>query len=125
LADKKIKQLTVRTAAKRAAIHALEKQAIDIVVLDLREVTDFTDYFVICSGAVDVHVKAIYNHIEDNLRKIGWKPNHVEGTENSRWILMDYVDIIVNIFQPDARGYYSLERLWGDAKIVKIKELEK
>ncbi|MCF7811406.1 ribosome silencing factor [bacterium] len=120
-----MKQLTPRTAAKRAAIHAFEKQAIDIVVLDLRQVTDFTDYFVICSGAVDVHVKAIYNHIEDHLRKIGWKPRHVEGTENSRWILMDYIDIIVNIFQPDARGYYSLERLWGDAKQVKIKELEK
>jgi len=125
LADKKKKQLTVRTAAKRAAIYSLDIQAIDIVVLDVRKVTDFTDYFVICSGAVDVHVKAIHNHIDDELRKIGWKPKHVEGTENSRWILMDYIDMIVNIFQPDARGYYSLERLWGDAKIVKIKELER
>jgi len=125
LAGRKINRLTVRTAARRAAIFASEKQAIDILVLDLRKVTDFTDYFVICSGAVDVHVRAIYNHIDDELRKIGWKPRHVEGTEKHRWVLMDYIDLIVCIFQPDARGYYSLERLWGDANLVRVKEIEK
>lgn len=121
---KKVKPLTVRTAAHRAAVLASEKQAIDIVVLDLRKVTDFTDYFVICSGAVDVHVKAIYDYIDNELRKIGWKPRHVEGVENCRWVLMDYIDLVVNIFQPDARGYYSLERLWGDASPVRVKEIE-
>ena len=115
------KKLTARTAAKRAALFAADKQALDITVLDLRKVTDFCDYFVICSGVVDVHVKAIYEFIEGELRKIGWKPKHIEGTENQRWVLMDYVDIIVHVFQADVRGYYSLERLWGDAPQVEIK----
>ena len=120
---KKIRKLTARTAARRAALFAAEKQAIDIIVLDLRKVTDFCDYFVICSGAVDVHVKAIYDHIESELIKIGWKPKHTEGKENYRWVLMDYIDIVVHVFQSDARGYYSLERLWGDAPLVEIKGL--
>lgn len=114
----------MRTAARRAALFASEKQAIDIIVLDLRKVTDFCDYFMICSGAVDVHIKAIYQHIENELVKIGWKPNHIEGRENYRWVLMDYIDLVVHVMQPDARGYYSLERVWGDAPRVRIRELE-
>jgi len=124
LAAERSRKLTVRTAARRAALFASEKQAIDIIVLDLRKVTDFCDYFMICSGAVDVHIKAIYQHIENELVKIGWKPNHIEGRENYRWVLMDYIDLVVHVMQPDARGYYSLERVWGDAPRVKIRELE-
>lgn len=93
-------------------------------MLDLREVTDFTDFFVICSGVVDVHVRAIYDSIESELTKQGHKPTHVEGQENMRWVLLDYVHIVVNVFQPDARGYYALERLWGDAKVVNIEGIE-
>lgn len=115
------RKLTVRTATRRAALFAAEKQAIDILVLDLRKITDFCDYFVICSGAVDVHVRAVYEYIEEELKKIGWKPQHIEGRENYRWVLMDYIDLVVHVFQPDARGYYSLERLWGDAPSVEIK----
>lgn len=118
---KTTKSLTPRTLTRRAALFASDKQALDILVLDLRKVTDFTDYFVICSGAVDVHVKAIYEHIEEELRKLGYKPTHIEGEENLRWVLMDYVDFIVHVFQADVRGYYSIERLWGDAGEVKIK----
>ncbi len=121
VADKK---LTTRIAARRAALFASEKQAIDIIVLDLRKVADFCDYFVICSGAIDVHVKAIYQHIEAELIKVGWKPKHTEGTENYRWVLMDYIDLVVHVFQSDARGYYSLERLWGDALQVIVKGLD-
>ncbi|MDP8238726.1 MAG: ribosome silencing factor [Candidatus Hatepunaea meridiana] len=124
MAVKQVKKLTVRTAARRAALFAAEKQAIDIIVLDLRKVTDFCDYFVIASGAVDVHVKAIYEYIEFELKKIGWRPNHIEGRENHRWVLMDYFDLIVHVLQPDARGYFSLETLWSDATRVKIKGLE-
>ena len=124
MAAERSRKLTVRTAARRAALFASEKQAIDIIVLDLRKVTDFCDYFMICSGAVDVHIKAIYQHIENELVKIGWKPNHIEGRENYRWVLMDYIDLVVHVMQPDARGYYSLERVWGDAPRVKIRELE-
>lgn len=110
-----------RTAARRAALFAAEKQALDIVVLDLRNITDFTDYFVICSGAVDVHVKAIYQHIETELMKIGWKPKHIEGNDQLRWVLMDYYDLVVHVLQPDSRGYFALERLWGDAPRVVVK----
>ena len=119
--SKRTRQLTARTAARRSAQFAADKQAFDIVILDLRKVTDFTDYFIICSGAVDVHVRAIYEHIDSELLKIGWKPKHVEGNDNMRWILMDYVDFVVHIFQPDARGYYALERLWGDTPTVTVK----
>jgi len=118
------KKLTSRTAARRAALFATQKQAIDIIVLDLRKVADFCDYFVICSGAVDVHVKAIYQYVEEELTKIGWKPRHTEGTENYRWVLLDYIDLVVHVFQSDARGYYALERLWGDAPRVQVKGLE-
>ena len=121
MVSRRTRRLTVREAVRRAAKFAAEKQAIDIVVLDLRKITDFTDYFVICSGAVDVHVKAIYEHIERELLQKGWKPKHVEGGENLRWVLLDYVDFLIHVFQPDIRGYYSLERLWGDSQQVIIK----
>ncbi len=110
-----------RTAARRAAAFSSEKQAIDIVVLDLRNITDFADYFVICSGVVDVHVKAIYDHVDSEMRKIGWKPRNIEGTDTLKWILIDYIDVVIHIFQPDARGYYAVERLWGDAPKVNVK----
>lgn len=117
----KPRKLTSRTIARRAALWADEKQAMDILVLDLRKVTDFTDYFIICTGAVDVHVRAIYQHIESELKKIGWRPKQIEGQQSLRWILMDYVDVVIHVLQPDMRGFYSIERLWGDAPIVKIK----
>ena len=112
-----------RTAARRAAFAAAGKKGLDIIVLDVRKITDFTDYFVICTGAVDVHVHAIKDAVEVELRRAGWKPHNVEGEENARWVLMDYIDLVVHIFQPDARSYYSLERLWGDAPRVQIKGL--
>ena len=115
--------LKARTVVRRAAILALEKQALDIVVLDLRKVTDFTDYFLVCTGVVDVHVKAIYSHIEDSLIPFGWKPKHVEGKDTFKWILLDYFDFVVHVLQPDARGHFSIEKLWGDASKIVIKEL--
>jgi len=124
LPAKRTRSLLPRTIARRAALLAADKKAIDLVVLDLRKVTDFADYFVICSGAVDVHVKAIGDNIENELRKQGVKPLHVEGTENLRWMLIDYVDVIIHIFQPDARSYYQLEKLWGDAHRVKISGID-
>jgi ribosome-associated protein len=117
------RKLLPRTVARRAALLASAKSATNIVVLDVRKVTDFTDYFVICTGAVDVHVKAIVDSIDNELRKIGWKPLSIEGEGNHKWVLMDYVDVIVHVFQPESRGYYSLERLWGDAVPVEIKGL--
>jgi ribosome-associated protein len=121
LVDKHENDKAIFDLVVAAANAASEKQAIDIVVLNLKEVADFTDYFLICTGVVDVHVKAIHDSIDEALRKLGTKPKHAEGLETSRWILLDYFDFVVCIFQPDARGFYAIEKLWGDAEFVTIK----
>jgi len=98
---------------------AEEKQARDIRVLDLREVTSFADYFVILSGANSRQLQAIADEIHKHLKKLGEMPNSMEGYDNAEWILMDYGDYVLNIFSEKARAYYDLERLWRDAKPVK------
>lgn len=104
--------------ARFAAGLAEEKLATDIVILDLRPVTDFADFMVICTGVVDVHVRAIADHVDNELHKRGVHARHIEGTGSGRWVLIDYFDVVVNIFLPEARSYYALERLWGDAPIL-------
>ncbi|HTM12356.1 MAG TPA: ribosome silencing factor [Bryobacteraceae bacterium] len=102
------------------AVHAAEsKQAQDIRVLDLRDLTSFTDTLIICSGANSRQNQAISNEIEQQLKKHGDMPSSVEGYTNAEWILMDYGDYVLNIFSEKARAYYDLERLWRDAKPVK------
>lgn len=100
---------------------ALEKKASDINVLDLRKVSDVTDYFVICSADVEIHARAIADHIIESQKKRGIRPWHNEGYQNSKWILLDYVHVVVHIFLRETREFYGLERLWGDAKIKEIK----
>jgi len=102
--------------------HALEKKASEIKVLDLRRLSDITDYFVICSAEVELHARAIADHIIESLKKRGVRPWHNEGYQNSKWILLDYVDVVVHIFLKETREFYELERLWGDAQIKEIKE---
>jgi len=88
-------------------------------VLDLRDVTTFTDTLIICSGANTRQNQAISNEIEVELKKQGDIPSSVEGYTNAEWILMDYGDYVINIFAEKTRAYYDLERLWRDAKPVK------
>ncbi len=95
---------------------AQSRKADDVVVLDMRGLTDVTDYFVICTGVVDVHVKAITDAIVEGMEAQGERPWHVEGYEGLRWVLVDFVDVVVHIFQGETRDFYALERLWGDAK---------
>jgi ribosome-associated protein len=102
--------------------YALEKKAADIKVLDLRKLADVTDYFLICSAEVELQARAIADHIIENLKKKGIKAWHAEGYQNSKWILLDYVDVVVHIFLNETREFYGLERLWGDAKVKEIKE---
>lgn len=105
----------------RAAVEASrEKKATDLVVLDLRGLTSFTDYFLLCTGSTSRQLKAIVDGIEESLTARRVKPDHVEGYPNGDWILMDYVDFIVHVFTPTSRAYYDLERLWGDAKRLAI-----
>jgi ribosome-associated protein len=97
------------------AAHAADRKASDIVALDLREVAGYTDFFVICSGNTDRQTKAIHDSIHVGLKKQdGLLPRRVEGVGEARWILMDYLDVVVHIFTPDTRDFYRLESLWGD-----------
>ena len=93
----------------------LDRKAEDIVVLDLRNIAEFTDYFMIATGTSDVQVKAIADHVRDELKKDSVRPEHLEGFRGGRWVLMDYVNFVVHVFLPQAREFYQLERLWGDA----------
>jgi ribosome-associated protein len=98
------------------AAHAADRKASDIVALDLREVAGYTDFFVICSGNTDRQTKAIHDGIHYGLKKDhALLPRRVEGLSESRWILMDYLDVIVHVFTPEAREFYRLEQLWGEA----------
>ena len=95
---------------------AADKKALDVVALDLRDVIDYTDYFVVCSGTADRQVKAISDGILYGLKeRHGVRPERVEGLGQARWVLMDYLDAVVHIFVPEVREYYALERLWGEA----------
>ncbi len=107
--------------AVRLAAHAAEeKKADDLVILDLREVASFTEFFLICNGSNAKQVQAISYSIEDTLRKAGKRPMHIEGYTTAEWILLDYGDFLVHIFSATARRFYDLERLWRDAKRVEI-----
>ncbi len=102
--------------AALVSAYASDVKALDIVELDLRGVLGYTDYFVIASGGTDRQAKAIHDRIHENMKKEhGLLPRRVEGLTESRWILMDYLDVIVHIFTPEARDYYRLEQLWGEA----------
>jgi ribosome-associated protein len=102
--------------AELVAAYAADVKAIDLVELDLRDVLGYTDYFVICSGNTDRQTKAIHDRIHQGMKnEHGVLPRRVEGLGESRWILMDYLDVVVHIFTPEAREFYRLEQLWGEA----------
>ena len=102
--------------AELAAGYAADVKAIDLVELDLRDVLGYTDYFVICSGNTDRQTKAIHDRIHQGMKnEHGVLPRRVEGLAEARWILMDYLDVVVHVFTPDAREFYRLEQLWGEA----------
>jgi len=101
-----------------AVAAAEEKQAKDIRVLDLREVTSFADFFMICNGTNTRQNQAMSDSIEISLKHLGRYPLSIEGYDNADWILLDYGDFLVHIFTEKARAYYDLERLWRDAKVI-------
>ena len=103
------------------ALHAAsEKKAIDLVVLDLQDIASFTDYFVITSGANERQVQAIADGVSDTLKKVGSPAARVEGYKTAEWILLDYGDFIVHVFEQKARSFYDLERLWRESKRVEL-----
>lgn len=106
---------TPRELARLAGRAALAKKATDIVVLDMRELTSMCDFFTIATADSAPQLKAVVEAVEKELKSRGAEPWHVEGLENRRWVVLDYVDFVVHVFTPGTRETYILERLWGDA----------
>jgi ribosome-associated protein len=99
---------------------AADRKALDIVGLDLRGMIGYADYFVICTGRTDRQVRAIHDAIHEGMKARGILPRRVEGAGEARWILMDYLDVVVHVFTPDTREYYRLEQLWGEAPSLAV-----
>ncbi len=115
----------VRRLAREAASAALDKKAFDIVILDVSQQLVITDLFVVCSGRTDRQVKTIAQAVEDRLRDTrGLLPYRREGEREARWVLLDYVDLVVHVFHQEERGYYELERLWADAAMERMTTTE-
>lgn len=114
--------MTSSGLAESIAAAALEKKAGDVVILDLRKLETLTDYFVICTGDVNQHVRAIVDHIERQMRQHGERVLHREGLEGANWVLLDYVDVVVHVFRPSFREFYRLEDLWGDAVAKPVRD---
>ena len=112
--------LTTVATAQRAAALCLDTKAIDVVVMDLRGVTDMADFFVVASGTSDTHVRSIADRVLAGLKDDGQRVYHVEGLAQGRWVLLDYVDVLLHVFHPSLRSYYQLERLWSDATVVPL-----
>ena len=104
-----------REIAVTAARAAADKQAVDVTILDVSGLIVITDYFIICSGTSDRHVKTLVEEVEKAVRDLGELPLRREGETDARWILLDYVDVVVHVFAQEEREYYDLERLWSDA----------
>jgi len=104
-----------REVAAAAARAAADKQAEDVVILDVHELIVITDFFVVCTGTSDRHVNTLVEEVEKALRGLGTKPVRREGEQEARWVLLDYVDVVVHVFAPAERDFYDLERLWRDA----------
>ena len=110
--------------AKQIAEFILGKKGYDIKILEIKNVSSIADYFIICSADSDRQVKAIADEVEDKLREIGIKCIHREGYESLTWVILDYFDVMVHVFKAEARTFYNLEKLWGDAPVVEIKDEE-
>jgi len=103
---------------RHAVAAAEDRKAVDLKVLHLQQVSDFTDYFLICSGTNERQVQAIADAVEERLRANKVRPLHIEGYNRAQWVLLDYGDLVVHVFLEEPRRYYALERLWGDAPDV-------
>ena len=112
---------TITNDIVRQAVDALlEKKASNIRIIDLRGLTSIVDYFVICSADSEPQLKAIVDQVTDDLKAQNNRPWHTEGTQSWRWVLIDYVDVVVHIFREETRVFSGLERLWGDAPVTAV-----
>ena len=113
-------RLETEEAVMMAARAAADKKAADMIILDLRDVAQFTEFFLICTANNPRQVQAVTDAIEENLRQAGKRPTHIEGYAAAEWVLLDYGDFIAHVFSPASRRFYDLERLWRDAKPVPL-----
>ncbi len=112
----------VLESARAMARLALTKKAQNVILLDLQNISTVADGFLICHGDSDVQVKAIADAVMEGMKEQGARAWHYEGYEYLRWILLDYVDIVVHVFQRELREFYGLEKLWGDATVIRFDE---
>jgi ribosome-associated protein len=113
--------LTPLEQARRVAALAQDKLARDVVILDMRPVCTYTDFFVVCTGQNPRQAKAIFDEVRERMKRDERLiPRSVEGEREATWIIVDYLDIVVHVFTPEARGYYRLEELWGDVPAVAL-----
>ncbi|MGZ4293935.1 MAG: ribosome silencing factor [Solirubrobacteraceae bacterium] len=113
-------QLSPEEAVAAVTEFAADRKALDIVQLDLRGMIGYADYFVIATGRTDRQTRAIHDAIHEGMKARGILPRRVEGLSEAKWILMDYLDVVVHIFTPDTRDYYRLEQLWGEAPSLTV-----
>lgn len=110
--------LAAERKVQLAARAALDHQALDLVILDVQGLSSVTDYFLVCSGRSTTHLRAIADAVREEMKAAEVRVLHAEGTPESGWMLLDYVDVLVHVFLEETRVYYALERLWGDAPSV-------
>ncbi|MBO4834534.1 MAG: ribosome silencing factor [Lachnospiraceae bacterium] len=109
--------------AKNAFLYLDEKKAIDIKIIDISKISVIADYFIICGASNSRQVKAIAENVEEKLGKAGVIPKSTEGYQNANWILLDYQDVIIHIFNQEQRLFYDLERIWSDGNFVQVSDL--
>lgn len=112
--------MTPKLLAKKIANLTLTKKAHSVIIMDLKKITDITDYFVLCSADSDTQVKAIADAVIEGTDKIGIPAWRTEGLTQRQWIIIDFVDVVLHVFLKEARNFYNLEKLWGDAKIETV-----
>lgn len=117
--------MTTNKLVERIAELIFEKKGSDVKVIELKTVSAVADYFILCSADSDSQVQAIADNIDKSLRENGVRLWHKEGTTALQWVLLDYVDVVVHVFQKDIRAFYNLEKLWGDAPIVVVEDKPK
>lgn len=115
-------QVEPREKALQAARAAVDRRGEEVLVLDMRGLMTICDYFVICNGRSRLHVEAIAREIEEQMKAEGIRMFQSEGIPDASWVILDYLDVVVHIFEPQARRFYDLERLWGDAPRVEVAE---
>ncbi|HSJ33144.1 MAG TPA: ribosome silencing factor [Longimicrobiales bacterium] len=120
--DETTTQIEMTPVLERATELAADRKGVDMLVMDLRGISNATDFFFLVSGTSDMHARSIAEHIIEELKKEGVRPSHVEGLRSGRWVLIDYIDFVVHVFHPAAREFYQLERLWGDAPVQALED---